>query len=58
MKIEIKNLKKKFGNNVVLKDINLNIEKNKSTIILGKSGSGKSVLIKIIYQQKIIVNLI
>ncbi len=50
MKIEIKNLKKKFGNNVVLKNINLNIEKNKSTIILGKSGSGKSVLIKIIYQ--------
>ena len=50
MKIEIENLKKKFGNNYVLKDISLTIEKNKSTIILGQSGCGKSVLIKIIYQ--------
>jgi len=50
MKIEIKNLKKKFQNNFVLKDINLTIDKNKSTIILGQSGCGKSVLIKIIYQ--------
>ena len=50
MKIEIKNLKKKFNNNLVLKDISLTIEKNKSTIILGQSGCGKSVLIKTIYQ--------
>tara|TARA_B100001093_G_scaffold520513_1_gene617345 strand:+ start:13366 stop:14064 length:699 start_codon:yes stop_codon:yes gene_type:complete len=50
MNIEIKNLKKKFDNNFILKDININIEKNKSTIILGKSGCGKSVLIKIIYK--------
>ena len=50
MDIEIKNLQKKFNDNEVLKDINLKIEKNKSTIILGQSGCGKSVLIKIIYQ--------
>ncbi len=50
MRIEIKNLQKKFQNNLVLKDVNLTIEKNKSTIILGQSGCGKSVLIKIIYQ--------
>ena len=50
MRIEIKNLKKKFDKNLVLKDISLTIEKNKSTIILGRSGCGKSVLIKIIYQ--------
>ena len=50
MKIEIKNLKKRFENNFVLKDISLTIEKNKSTIILGQSGCGKSVLIKTIYQ--------
>ena len=50
MKIEIKNLKKKFNENFVLKDISLNIEKNKSTIILGESGCGKSVLIKTIYK--------
>ena len=50
MKIEIQNLKKKFNKNYVLKDISLTIEKNKSTIILGQSGCGKSVLIKSIYQ--------
>ena len=50
MKIEIKNLKKKFNKELVLKDISLTIEKNKSTIILGQSGCGKSVLIKTIYQ--------
>ena len=50
MKIEIKNLKKKFNENFVLKDISLTLEKNKSTIILGESGCGKSVLIKTIYK--------
>ena len=50
MKIEIKNLCKKFDNNIVLKDISLTIEKNKSTIILGQSGCGKSVLIKTLYK--------
>ena len=50
MKIEVKNLKKKFNENFVLKDISLTILKNKSTIILGQSGCGKSVLIKTIYQ--------
>ena len=50
MKIEIKNLCKRFENNIVLKDISLTIEKNKSTIILGQSGCGKSVLIKTLYQ--------
>ena len=43
MKIEIKNLKKKFNEKFILKDISLTIEKNKSTIILGESGCGKSV---------------
>ena len=50
MKIEVKNLKKKFNKNSVLNDISLTIHKNKSTIILGKSGCGKSVLIKTIYK--------
>ena len=50
MKIEIRNLKKRFNDNFVLKDISLTIEKNKSTIILGQSGCGKSVLIKTIYK--------
>ena len=50
MEIKIEKLSKIFGDNHVLKDINLVIAKNKSTIILGKSGCGKSVLLKIIYQ--------
>ena len=50
MKIEVKNLKKKFSEEFVLKDISLIIEKNKSTVILGQSGCGKSVLIKTIYK--------
>lgn len=46
--IEIKNLKKSFGEKVVLSDFNLSIEQGKNVVILGKSGSGKSVLIKCI----------
>ena len=50
MEIKIEKLSKKFDDNHVLKDISLVIKKNKSTIILGKSGCGKSVLLKLIYQ--------
>jgi phospholipid/cholesterol/gamma-HCH transport system ATP-binding protein len=44
--VEMKNLKKSFEKNHVLKDINLEITKGENVVILGKSGSGKSVLIK------------
>ena len=44
--IEIKHLKKVFGTKEVLKDVNLIIEENKSTYILGLSGQGKSTIIK------------
>lgn len=43
---EIEHLKKSFGNNNVLKDINLKIVKGENLVVFGKSGSGKSVLIK------------
>lgn len=43
---EIENLKKSFGTNEVLKDMNLKMMKGENLVILGKSGSGKSVLIK------------
>lgn len=44
--IEIRNLKKAFGSNVVLGGVNLTIESGKITVILGRSGEGKSVLLK------------
>lgn len=44
--IEIKHLKKVFGTKTVLKDVNLKIEDNKTTYILGMSGQGKSTIIK------------
>lgn len=44
--IEIKNLKKSFGKNEVLRGVNLNIDKAKTTFIIGSSGCGKSVLLK------------
>ena len=43
---EIRHLRKSFGNNHVLNDINFKIEKGENLVVLGKSGSGKSVLIK------------
>jgi phospholipid/cholesterol/gamma-HCH transport system ATP-binding protein len=46
--IQIEHLKKSFGENNVLVDINLNIKKGENVVVLGKSGSGKSVLIKCI----------
>jgi phospholipid/cholesterol/gamma-HCH transport system ATP-binding protein len=44
----IKNLTKDFGSKQVLVDINLEVKKGESLVILGGSGSGKSVLIKTI----------
>ncbi|MCI1903849.1 MAG: amino acid ABC transporter ATP-binding protein [Enterococcaceae bacterium] len=46
--IQIKHLKKKFGQNVVLKDINLSVEKGEVMTIIGSSGSGKSTLLRCI----------
>lgn len=47
-KIEITNLTKNFGDKQVLTGVNLSVKKGESLVILGGSGSGKSVLIKII----------
>ena len=46
--IAIKNLKKSFGKLEVLKDINVQIYEGENLVVLGKSGTGKSVLIKCI----------
>jgi phospholipid/cholesterol/gamma-HCH transport system ATP-binding protein len=47
-KIIINNLKKNFGDKQVLQDVSLEINNGESLVILGGSGSGKSVLIKLI----------
>jgi len=44
--IVVKNLTKKFGDNTVLDNISLKIEKGKTTVVIGPSGCGKTVLIK------------
>lgn len=44
--VEIEHLKKSFGNHEVLKEITLKLKRGENLIVLGKSGSGKSVLIK------------
>lgn len=46
--LTIKNLYKSFGSNHVLIDFNLELFKGENVAVLGKSGSGKSVLIKCI----------
>ncbi len=46
--IEIEHLKKAFGNNIVLKDFNLTVHKGETVVVMGKSGIGKTVLIKCI----------
>ncbi len=46
--IEVSGLFKSFGNNHVLIDFNLTISRGENVVVLGKSGCGKSVLIKCI----------
>lgn len=46
--ITISNLVKSFGDNHVLRNFNLSLSKGENKVVLGKSGSGKSVLIKCI----------
>ena len=46
--INIKNLKKSFGDQKVLDGVTMQLHKEENLVVLGKSGSGKSVLIKCI----------
>ncbi|EPW4271450.1 ATP-binding cassette domain-containing protein, partial [Campylobacter jejuni] len=46
--LKINNLNKKFGNNEILKNINLEIKEGEFLTLVGESGSGKSTLLRII----------
>ena len=45
--IELKNVRKSFGDKVVLQDVSAKMEPGKTNLIIGTSGSGKTVLMKI-----------
>ena len=44
--LEVKNLKKKFGANLVLKDVTFSLEEGQVLAIIGSSGSGKTTLLR------------
>jgi phospholipid/cholesterol/gamma-HCH transport system ATP-binding protein len=44
--IELKNVSKSFGEKVILENVSVRFEKGKTNIIIGQSGSGKTVLLK------------
>ncbi|HHY87141.1 MAG TPA: ABC transporter ATP-binding protein [Verrucomicrobia bacterium] len=44
--IEVRHLNKSFGSNRILEDVNFSIAKGESIVIIGRSGGGKSVLLK------------
>ena len=44
--IEVQNISKSFGNNVVLRDVSFKVAEGESIAIIGRSGTGKSVLLK------------
>ncbi len=48
MKLELKNITKKFRENVVIEDVNVTLESGNIYGLVGRNGSGKSVLLKII----------
>src|ERR1051325_5441962 len=46
MMIEVRDLRKNFGRNIILDGVSFQIEKGESVVIIGRSGGGKSVLLK------------
>lgn len=46
--VQIKNLQKAYGDNVVLRDIDLDVHKGEVVVVLGPSGSGKSTMLRCI----------
>ncbi|WP_110926474.1 amino acid ABC transporter ATP-binding protein [Bacillus massiliglaciei] len=48
--IKVENLKKSFGSNEVLKDINVTVDPKEVVVVIGPSGSGKSTFLRCINQ--------
>ena len=46
--VRIENLQKSFGDNVVLRDVNLEVHRGEVVVVLGPSGSGKSTMLRCI----------
>lgn len=46
--VSIRSLKKAFGDNIVLHDINLDVHRGEKVVVLGPSGSGKSTMLRCI----------
>ncbi|GAH95440.1 unnamed protein product, partial [marine sediment metagenome] len=44
VKIELRNIRKYFGDNHVLKDVNLSVHEGETLVVIGRSGCGKSVM--------------
>ena len=45
--VSIRHLEKAFGDNVVLRDVNIEIKKGEVVVVLGPSGSGKSTMLRL-----------
>ena len=52
--LKIENLSKSFGDNTVLKDINLELKSGEILGLVGENGAGKSTLMKIIFGMEVI----
>ncbi len=44
--LEVRHLRKEFGSSIVLRDLNLEVRKGETTVIIGPSGCGKSTLLR------------
>ena len=52
--IEVKNISKSFGDKLVLDDLSIIFEEGKTNLVIGGSGSGKTVLIKCLVILKVV----